>query len=134
VTGARRLGAQVKLGIPGGEAVAAAAAEMMIPLKRIGTPEEAAGAMLMLASPFATFITGQARAAFVSAGIGPVVTLAGARCTRAAWYGPSGARSCSPAPRRTQAGAACLPGGPCPPVRAHAAARAAPAHFFLRRQ
>ena len=53
---------QVKLGIPGGEAVAAAAAEMMIPLKRIGTPDEAAGAMLMLASPYATFITGQARA------------------------------------------------------------------------
>lgn len=52
---------QVKLGIPGGEAVAAAAAEMMIPLKRIGTPEEAAGAMLMLASPYAAFITGQAR-------------------------------------------------------------------------
>ena len=53
---------QVKLGIPGGEAMAAAAAEMMIPLKRIGTPDEAAGAMLMLASPYATFITGQARA------------------------------------------------------------------------
>ncbi len=50
----------MKLGIPGGEAVAAAAAEMMIPLKRIGTPEEAAGAMLMLASPYSAFITGQA--------------------------------------------------------------------------
>lgn len=43
----------------GGEAMAAAAAEMMIPLKRIGTPEEAAGAMLLLASPYASFITGQ---------------------------------------------------------------------------
>ncbi|KAK9838142.1 hypothetical protein WJX81_003650 [Elliptochloris bilobata] len=52
-------GQQVKLGIPGGEAMAAAAAEMMIPLKRIGTPDEAAGAMLMLASPYAAFITGQ---------------------------------------------------------------------------
>eukprot|EP00884_Botryococcus_braunii_P002497 jgi/Botrbrau1/12248/Bobra.0361s0011.1 len=50
---------EVKLGIPGGEAMAAAAAEMMIPLKRIGTPEEAAGAMLLLASPYASFITGQ---------------------------------------------------------------------------
>jgi 3-oxoacyl-[acyl-carrier protein] reductase len=51
--------AQVKLGIPGGEAMAAAAAEMLIPLKRIGTPEEAAGAMLLLASPYASFISGQ---------------------------------------------------------------------------
>ena len=50
---------QVKLGIPGGEAMAAAAAEMLIPLKRIGTPDEAAGAMLMLASPYASFISGQ---------------------------------------------------------------------------
>lgn len=50
---------QVKLGIPGGEAMASAAAEMLIPLKRIGTPEEAAGAMLMLASPYASFISGQ---------------------------------------------------------------------------
>ena len=41
--------------------MAAAAAEMLIPLKRIGTPDEAAGAMLMLASPYASFISGQAR-------------------------------------------------------------------------
>ncbi|CAL8464475.1 g4010 [Coccomyxa elongata] len=52
-------GQQVKLGIPGGEAMASAAAEMLIPLKRIGTPEEAAGAMLLLASPYASFISGQ---------------------------------------------------------------------------
>ncbi|CAL5220703.1 g2759 [Coccomyxa viridis] len=52
-------GEKVKLGIPGGEAMAAAAAEMLIPLKRIGTPDEAAGAMLMLASPYASFISGQ---------------------------------------------------------------------------
>lgn len=51
--------AQVKLGIPGGEAMAAAAAEMLIPLKRIGTPDEAAGAMLLLACPYASFISGQ---------------------------------------------------------------------------
>ncbi len=53
------VGVQVKLGIPGGEAMASAAAEMLIPLKRIGTPEEAAGAMLLLASPYASFISGQ---------------------------------------------------------------------------
>ncbi len=51
--------AQVKLGIPGGEAMASAAAEMLIPMKRVGTPEEAAGAMLLLASPYASFISGQ---------------------------------------------------------------------------
>ncbi len=39
--------------------MAAAAAEMLIPLKRIGTPDEAAGAMLLLASPYASFISGQ---------------------------------------------------------------------------
>lgn len=39
--------------------MASAAAEMLIPLKRIGTPEEAAGAMLLLASPYASFISGQ---------------------------------------------------------------------------
>ena len=39
--------------------MAAAAAEMLIPLKRIGTPVEAAGAMLLLASPYASFISGQ---------------------------------------------------------------------------
>jgi NAD(P)-dependent dehydrogenase (short-subunit alcohol dehydrogenase family) len=55
---------QVKLGIPGGEAVASAAAEMLIPLKRIGTPQEAAGAMLLLASPYASFISGQVCCAF----------------------------------------------------------------------
>lgn len=53
------VGLQVKLGIPGGEAMASAAAEMLIPLKRIGTPDEAAGAMLLLASPYASFISGQ---------------------------------------------------------------------------
>jgi len=31
---------------------------MMIPLGRTGTPEEAAGGILMLASPFASYITG----------------------------------------------------------------------------
>ena len=32
---------------------------MMIPLQRVGTPEDAAGAMLMLASPYASYITAQ---------------------------------------------------------------------------
>ena len=39
--------------------MAAAASEMLIPLKRIGTPDEAAGAMLLLACPYASFISGQ---------------------------------------------------------------------------
>jgi 3-oxoacyl-[acyl-carrier protein] reductase len=52
-------GKEVPLGIPGGEAVASAAAEMLIPLRRVGSPEEAAGAMLLLASPYASFISGQ---------------------------------------------------------------------------
>jgi 3-oxoacyl-[acyl-carrier protein] reductase len=34
-------------------------AAQTIPLGRPGTPEEAAGAMLLLASPFANYITGQ---------------------------------------------------------------------------
>ena len=52
-------GHKVSLGIPGGDMAAAAAAEMTIPLKRIGTPAEAAGAMLALASPLCAFVTGQ---------------------------------------------------------------------------
>ena len=52
-------GEQVALGIPGGDSIKEMAAELTIPLKRIGTPEEAAGAMLLLASPYASFITGQ---------------------------------------------------------------------------
>lgn len=52
-------GKAVTLGIPGGEAAADAAAEMMIPLKRVGTPEEGAGAMLMLVSPYSSFVSGQ---------------------------------------------------------------------------
>jgi 3-oxoacyl-[acyl-carrier protein] reductase len=52
-------GKEVALGIPGGSAAADAAAEMMIPMKRVGTPEEGAGAMLMLASPYAAFVSGQ---------------------------------------------------------------------------
>ena len=52
-------GEEVPLGIPGGEAFTQMATEMVVPLKRVGTPKEAAGSMLLLASPYATFITGQ---------------------------------------------------------------------------
>jgi 3-oxoacyl-[acyl-carrier protein] reductase len=51
-------GERVALGIPGGGAVAAFMAARS-PLGRTGTPEEAAGALLLLASPHASFITGQ---------------------------------------------------------------------------
>jgi len=33
-----------------------ASAKLMIPLQRVGTPEDAAGAMLMLASPYSSYI------------------------------------------------------------------------------
>ncbi|KAK9811547.1 hypothetical protein WJX72_005721 [[Myrmecia] bisecta] len=52
-------GEKVALGIPGGgnnQEIAKA----MLPLQRVGTAEEAAGAMLMLASPYASYITAQA--------------------------------------------------------------------------
>ena len=52
-------GQKVKLGIPGGAQAAAAAAEMLVPLKRVGTPLEAAAAMLALVSPLSSFVTGQ---------------------------------------------------------------------------
>lgn len=32
---------------------------MLVPLKRVGTPAEAAGAMLALVSPLTAFVTGQ---------------------------------------------------------------------------
>ena len=38
---------------------AAALMKQMIPLGRVGAPEEAAGAMLLLASPYASYVTGQ---------------------------------------------------------------------------
>lgn len=39
---------------------AAAAMKQLIALGRVGAPEEAAGAMLLLASPYASYVTGQA--------------------------------------------------------------------------
>ena len=52
----QREGEEIALGIPDKMRQMAA---QMIPLGRPGTPEEAAGAMLLLASPFANYITGQ---------------------------------------------------------------------------
>ncbi|KDD73183.1 short chain dehydrogenase [Helicosporidium sp. ATCC 50920] len=49
----------VKLGIPGAKA-AAEFAQKSIALGRVGAAEEAAGAMLMLASPYSSYISGQA--------------------------------------------------------------------------
>eukprot|EP00775_Hariotina_reticulata_P009784 gene9784-9942_t len=51
-------GQQVQLGIPGGDALRELAAAT-IPLARIGSAEEAAGAILFLASPWSTYMTGQ---------------------------------------------------------------------------
>lgn len=51
-------GEAVPLGIPQADS-SAQMAKMMIPLGRIGTPEEAAGAILLLSSPYASYITGQ---------------------------------------------------------------------------
>jgi len=45
----------VQLGIP---AQMREMGKMMIPLGRSGSPEEAAGGILMLASPYASYITG----------------------------------------------------------------------------
>ncbi len=52
-------GEQVTLGIPQADATAGAL-KAMLPLGRLGQPEEAAGAMLLLASQYASYITGQA--------------------------------------------------------------------------
>ena len=51
-------GERVALGIPAASE-AAAAARTLIPLARTGTPDEAAGALLLLACPYASYITGQ---------------------------------------------------------------------------
>lgn len=52
-------GERVPLGIPQANG-AAAAMKQLIALGRVGAPEEAAGAMLLLASPYASYVTGQA--------------------------------------------------------------------------
>ena len=46
---------EVKLGVP---AQMAAALAQLVPLQRLGEPFEAAGAILMLASPFASYVNG----------------------------------------------------------------------------
>lgn len=52
-------GESVKLGIPGAAQRMEASAKLIIPLQRVGTPEDAAGAMLLLASPYASYISAQ---------------------------------------------------------------------------
>lgn len=51
-------GKEVKLGIPG-SAEQAEMAKMLIALNRLGSPEEAASSFLLLASPYASYISGQ---------------------------------------------------------------------------
>jgi 3-oxoacyl-[acyl-carrier protein] reductase len=60
-------GTKVKLGIP--KNARAPGAVNLIPLRRGGTPEEAAGAVLLLASPHASYITGHCLEATGGAGI-----------------------------------------------------------------
>jgi 3-oxoacyl-[acyl-carrier protein] reductase len=52
-------GQKVALGIPGAGAAQAAAFARTLPLRRMGSAAEAAGAMLLLASPLAGYVTGQ---------------------------------------------------------------------------
>jgi 3-oxoacyl-[acyl-carrier protein] reductase len=52
-------GERVTLGIPQASATSEAM-KMMIALGRVGSAEEAAGAALLLACPYASYITGQA--------------------------------------------------------------------------
>ena len=52
-------GETVKLGIPGAAQRMEASAKVMIPLQRVGTPEDAAGAMLLLACPYSSYISAQ---------------------------------------------------------------------------
>lgn len=59
-------GTKVKVGLPEGMK---SMAESMIPLQRAGDPEEAAGGVLMMASPLASFITGHCLEVTGGAGI-----------------------------------------------------------------
>jgi len=60
---------KIALGIPKRSAQEEQLAMSMIPLRRAGDPEEAAGAILILASPFSTYITGHTLEATGGAGI-----------------------------------------------------------------
>jgi len=60
---------KVALGIPGAEQRGATGATGMIPLRRAGKPLEAAGAMLMLAAPYASYVTGHTLEVTGGAGI-----------------------------------------------------------------
>ena len=52
-------GRRVALGIPKALGASAERVAAQIPLGRVGSPEEAAGAMLILASPYASYVSGQ---------------------------------------------------------------------------
>lgn len=52
-------GQKVPLGIPGAGSKQAEAFKKSLPLQRMASAAEAAGAMLMLASPLASYVTGQ---------------------------------------------------------------------------
>jgi len=60
---------KISLGIPKRTPQEEAFVMGMIPLRRAGEPEEAAGAVLLLASPFSTYITGHTLEATGGAGI-----------------------------------------------------------------
>jgi 3-oxoacyl-[acyl-carrier protein] reductase len=51
-------GRKVTLGIPEGDAMWEVM-QQMVPLRRKGSADDAAGAIMMLVSPWAAFITGQ---------------------------------------------------------------------------
>jgi 3-oxoacyl-[acyl-carrier protein] reductase len=61
-------GKKVSLGIPNAEQLQEAAAQQ-IPIRRCGTVNEAAGSILMLCSPFASYITGHTLEVTGGAGI-----------------------------------------------------------------
>ena len=51
-------GESVKVGMPNASQITDVA-KQFIPLRRLGSPEEAAGSMLMLTCPFSSYISGQ---------------------------------------------------------------------------
>ncbi|KAF7297524.1 Short-chain dehydrogenase reductase sdr [Mycena indigotica] len=62
-------GKEVALGVPGAKPEETAAKNPLIPLRRGGTPDEAASAVLFLASPLASYVTGHTLEVTGGAGI-----------------------------------------------------------------